>query len=159
QVSGKELDARSDLYSLALVAYEMLAGAHPFAGPKPQRQMNEPPPPFAHFRPQLVLPAAVEPVIGKALARDPAEAYASTLEFAQGLAAAARGESLCQLQPVETQPLARDSGGAGGQITNVEQAEGTSPLDQDVPEATEMLLPGRARRSLAKARRLAVAIG
>lgn len=91
QMAGKQLDARSDLYSLALVAYEMLAGA------KPQRRVNEPPPPFPNFRRQPERPAAVEPVIQKALARDPDDRYPSTMEFAMALEAAALGESLCQL--------------------------------------------------------------
>ena len=87
QVSGEELDKRSDLYSLALVAYEMLTGGMPFDGVNPQSQMVkrllEPPMPMQRVRPQLNLPQAVEQVIMKALARYPKDRFSSTVEFSR----------------------------------------------------------------------------
>ena len=87
QVAGETLDLRSDLYSLALVTYEMLTGSLPFEGGSPQSQMVkrllEPPLPLQKVRPQLAVPQAVEEVIMKALARYPKNRHASTVEFAR----------------------------------------------------------------------------
>jgi|GEM_PF-308744 len=109
QVSGEPLDRRSDLYSLALVTYEMLTGALPFEGSNPQSQMVkrlvEPPLPLRRVRPQLALPPTVEPVIMKALARYPKDRYSSTVEFATELEAAARAGTSYQPMPTQHQPI------------------------------------------------------
>ena len=84
----REVDARSDVYSLACVAYEMLAGEHPFAGPTGlmvARRFTEPPPPLTSRRPDL--PAALDAVLARALALDPNKRYATAGEFARALEA------------------------------------------------------------------------
>jgi eukaryotic-like serine/threonine-protein kinase len=89
QVKSEPTSARSDLYSLAIVVYEMLTGGLPFTGKSPQKQMFnrllEEPMPLHVVNPTLSLPPEVEMVLMKALSRNPAERYASTLEFAQAL--------------------------------------------------------------------------
>ena len=94
QVMGEELDARSDLYSLALVVYEMLTAALPFSGTTTQSQMMkrviDPPMPLTLARPQLTLPPAVEAVILRALSRKPDDRYSSTTEFAEALELASK---------------------------------------------------------------------
>jgi serine/threonine-protein kinase len=86
QVAGESLDQRSDLYSLALVAYEMLSGDLPFDGETTQSKMVkrllEPPRLISHIRPQLNVLPGVERVLLRALARSPDERYSSTIEFA-----------------------------------------------------------------------------
>jgi serine/threonine-protein kinase len=93
QVKNEPVSARSDLYSLAIVAYEMLTGGLPFTGKTPQRQMFnrllEEPLALSVVNPTLVLPPEVEMVLMKALSRRPEERYASTVEFAQALGNAA----------------------------------------------------------------------
>jgi serine/threonine-protein kinase len=93
QVKNEPVSARSDLYSLAIVVYEMLTGGLPFTGKTPQRQMFnrllEEPLALSVVNPTLVLPPEVEMVVMKALSRRPEERYASTVEFAQALANAA----------------------------------------------------------------------
>jgi serine/threonine-protein kinase len=93
QVKSEPTSARSDLYSLAIVVYEMLTGGLPFAGKSPQRQMFnrllEEPMPLAVVNPTLSLPPEIEMVLMKALSRNPDERYASTVEFAQALVHAA----------------------------------------------------------------------
>jgi|GEM_PF-253623 serine/threonine-protein kinase len=89
QVMGSELDARSDVYSLALIAYEMLTGVRAFAGDSMQSQMvarlSEPPRPMAVAAPHVTVPAAVEAVVRQALARLPADRPASAGAFAAQL--------------------------------------------------------------------------
>ena len=89
QVKSEPTSARSDLYSLAVVVYEMLTGGLPFAGKSPQKQMFnrllEEPMPIATVNPTLALPPEVEMVLMKALSRKPDERYASTVEFAKAL--------------------------------------------------------------------------
>lgn len=89
QASGEsDLDGRSDLYSLACAVYEMLSGSAPFAGSNPQavimKRFSETPAPLRPACPGL--PEVVERAIMKALERNPADRFATTLQFAQALA-------------------------------------------------------------------------
>lgn len=72
QVRGQELDARSDLFSLGLVLYEMATGARAFAGPTPMAIagaiLHSPPVPPRQIRPEL--PARLEDVLLKTLEKD-----------------------------------------------------------------------------------------
>jgi len=98
QLRGKPLDARTDIYSLALVAYEMLTGKLPFDGRTQQETMiarlRSEPVPLRHMRPDLGYPATVERVLQRALAREPERRYRSAPEFAEALAAAAAGQDV-----------------------------------------------------------------
>jgi serine/threonine protein kinase/tetratricopeptide (TPR) repeat protein len=90
--ADREIDGRSDLYSLGCVLYEMLAGQPPFAGPTAQaivaRRLSEPVPTLQHVREQL--PDPVERAIMKALAKVPADRFSSASRFAEALAAGSR---------------------------------------------------------------------
>ena len=78
QVTG-EVDGRSDVYSLACVVYEMLGGQPPFTGPTAlavlARHATEPVPALRGIRPEV--PESVERALGRALAKDPADRYAT----------------------------------------------------------------------------------
>lgn len=82
-----DVDHRSDVYSLACVLYEMLTGDPPFTAPDTQtlftKVFAEIPTPIHHLRPDL--PAAVEAALGRALAKLPADRFATALQFAQAL--------------------------------------------------------------------------
>jgi serine/threonine protein kinase len=96
QLRGKPLDGRTDVYSLALMTYEMLTGKLPFARRTQQEMMinrlRNDPTPIRQMRPDLNFSDAVESVLNKGMARDVANRYATAPEFAGALGAAARGE-------------------------------------------------------------------
>jgi len=93
QASGdKRLDPRSDVYSLAVVLYEMLAGEPPFTGPSAQaitaRVINDPPRPIHTVRPGL--PVHLERALACGLAKQPGDRPRTARAFVDALAAAAR---------------------------------------------------------------------
>jgi serine/threonine protein kinase len=94
QLRGKTLDARTDVYSLALMTYEMLTGKLPFEGRTQQELMiarlRAEPIPLRERRPDLAFSEAVEKVLLRAMARDPAARPGSTVDFAHEFATAAQ---------------------------------------------------------------------
>ena len=95
QLRGKPLDPRTDIYSLALMTYEMLTGKLPFQGRTQQEMMiarlRSDPMPIRRMRPELDIPEPVEKVLNKALSRNPDDRYQTVVEFGDALAAAAGG--------------------------------------------------------------------
>ena len=91
QAAGeRDVDGRSDIYSLGIVLYEMLAGATPFAASTPQatiaRRFTEDPAPVRSQRPSV--PEHVERALQQALARTAADRFTTARAFADALAAA-----------------------------------------------------------------------
>ena len=93
QVSGKEVDARSDLYSAACVIYEMIAGRSPFDAESnvdlAAKHLSDTPEPPSKFTP-LEVPAGLDAVILKGLAKNPNDRYQSAAEFDQALVSVIR---------------------------------------------------------------------
>jgi len=93
QLRGRPLDPRTDVYSLALMTYEMLTGKLPFSGRTQQEMMiarlRSDPVPLRDAMPGLGL-EAVERVLQKAMQRDPGDRYQTAPEFATALAAASK---------------------------------------------------------------------
>ena len=93
QVSGKEVDARSDLYSAACVIYEMIAGRSPFDAESnvdlAAKHLSDTPEPPSKFTP-LEVPAGLDAVILKGLAKNPNDRYQSAAEFEQALVSVIR---------------------------------------------------------------------
>jgi tRNA A-37 threonylcarbamoyl transferase component Bud32 len=91
QALGEPIDARSDLYALGIVLYEMLAGQPPFRGDSPLAtlalQVNAPLPKLRAINPAV--PEGVEGMIERALAKDPAQRYPTAAEFRAALQEAA----------------------------------------------------------------------
>ena len=89
QAAGERaLDARSDVYSLGCVLYELLAGEPPHAAATARaviaRRFTEPAPRVSRVRPTV--PAAVDQAVARALAPDPADRFPTAAAFADALA-------------------------------------------------------------------------
>lgn len=92
QCRGESLDARSDIYSLGVVAYQMLAGEPPFSGDMPtvmQEHMNTGPQPLRERIGKV--PKRATEVVMAALAKDPSDRPQTAAAFASSLRAQAEG--------------------------------------------------------------------
>ena len=91
QVQGKEVDARTDIYSLGAVLYAMLTGHAPFERRTDlatmMAQVSDPPPPMASVAEGLVLPAGLEAVVLRCLAKSPDDRWGSMEELVTALGA------------------------------------------------------------------------
>ena len=88
QASGERgLDARTDVYSLAAVLYELLAGEPPYTGPTAQvitaKRLSDPVPSIRRLRPSV--PEAVDQALQRALAPNPADRFGTVSAFARAL--------------------------------------------------------------------------
>jgi beta-lactam-binding protein with PASTA domain/predicted Ser/Thr protein kinase len=125
QAKGYPVDERSDLYSVGVVLYEMLTGSVPFRGDSAVtvalKHVNEVPREPAELVPGL--PYALNQIVLKAMAKDPADRYQSAAEFGRDLRSAREGG------PV--QAAAFDAGGERTRVMAGAEAAGlTSVLDQ-----------------------------
>ena len=106
------IDARSDIYSLGIIIYEMLAAQLPFTGESPtvimMKQVQEPPPSILDARPEL--PGSIAQVISKALAKQPQDRYQTAGELSRALteaASAATAAIFAAPATVASTPVAR----------------------------------------------------
>jgi eukaryotic-like serine/threonine-protein kinase len=92
------IDSRSDIYSLGVVAFEMLTGRLPFTAPNPTgvavKHIVDPPPAPSKVHPEL--PISIDEVILKCLQKDPNARYRTATEFATCLAEAASNAGLTE---------------------------------------------------------------
>jgi tetratricopeptide (TPR) repeat protein len=170
QALGIELDGRSDLYAVGLIAFELLTGATPFRDRAVQDILRERiravAPPLAEVNPSVAVHPAIEAAVLRALARDPGDRPATALEFKAELEAAATearraaGASTATLGAVSGRfgppRPARPTGAAadGGVASSVVRAAAAGP-----PSPSEVELPRIPLPDETEARRAAAASG
>jgi serine/threonine-protein kinase len=112
QARGESVDPRSDLYSLGCVLYELVVGRPPFAGDSPvaiaYKHVQESPVPPRHH--DIELPAAIEAIILKCLAKNPANRYPSAEDLRADLRRFREGNRILA-EPVMAPPV--DPGATG----------------------------------------------
>lgn len=134
QWQGQTIDTRSDLYALGVMLFEMISNQLPFSGDTPAivmyRHLQEPPPPISSLRPDI--PDAVEQVLNKALAKDPARRFQSANEMAKAFKAAISSKPQARLDAQQpTTAALHPTTVQGGQITPLaaeKPQSGRSPL-------------------------------
>ncbi|GAB7030245.1 serine/threonine-protein kinase [Streptomyces sp. NPDC021749] len=133
QISGRPVDGRCDVYSLACVVFEMLTGAPPFRREDDMALLwahqYDPPPVLTTMRPDL--PPAVDPVFARSLAKTPDDRYETCRGFVAALRAAGRTERPApEPQTPQSHPLTQvDTGAAasGGQPAPVGRRSAAPP--------------------------------
>jgi serine/threonine protein kinase len=139
QCEGREVDARSDIYSFGIMAYEMLAGAMPFTGKSAiavlRKQVDEPPPSLSDKRGQL--PPELERVVFRALAKVPDERYGSAAEMATDLVRVGQTPELAELAASALPATART-------IINAPISSRPSPIAPTVPTMKHASVRGRS---------------
>jgi serine/threonine-protein kinase len=132
EVRGMSLDPRSDLYSVGVVLYEMLAGRRPFEGDKPQLLMHchekKTPPTFAEIGLGKAIPPAIEAVVRSCLSKPPDQRPRNATELALTYERTL-GKRITQFHRAATSPsrmlAAQTAGGAAG--------SSSSPSRQGLP--------------------------
>lgn len=107
QGKGDAIDGRSDVYSLGVMAFEMLTGKQPFTGETPMKvllkHINEPIPAILDFNERL--PVALQRVMRRVLSKEPTQRYGTVGEFASAFSKALQtdtsNENAATLEPSE----------------------------------------------------------
>jgi len=103
-ISGETLDRRSDLYSFALVLYEMLVGLPPFDSENPHgfvfKRLSEDPLPLVGRNPRIEVPTGLDQVVRRALERDREKRYPDAVSFIHALDKVGK-----ELDRIETQEI------------------------------------------------------
>jgi eukaryotic-like serine/threonine-protein kinase len=89
QAQGKTLDSRSDIYSLAVILYEVVTGKLPFTAKSPmeyiQKHVTEPIIPLSERVPERRFPKELDDVLARALSKKPEQRFQTATEFAEAL--------------------------------------------------------------------------
>jgi eukaryotic-like serine/threonine-protein kinase len=148
---GETLDNRTDLYSFGLVLYEMIAGQPPFEAETPHgaifKRLSEDPIPLTRRNPRAMVPAELEPVVMRALAREREDRYPDARKFIEALSGVAR-----RLDRMETQEVPRPAGIAPAPLAPGDVAGLGAPRPQELTRAEKENLLARIEQAARRAR-------
>jgi hypothetical protein len=144
QISGKPVDGRTDIYALGCVLYQCLTGTLPYHRDDDAAllwaHLVEPPPPVTSLRPEL--PAGLDTIIGKAMAKSPDDRYETCRMMVTALHAELgdRGTVLPASEQVAQQPWPVDEpsgveAAAASQAEAQPEAEAAEPQEPEVADA------------------------
>ena len=112
QLMGARLDGRADQYSLAATAYHLLSGSPMYGSSNAAvvigQHLNAPPPRLGDFRPAL---ARLDPVLAKALSKNPDDRFRTCIEFANALRQVAGGSPVASAPAAAPPPVQRPVAG------------------------------------------------
>jgi serine/threonine-protein kinase len=144
QARGEQLDGRSDLYSVGVILYELIAGKLPFDAETPigmlTRMLVERPPRPSVRNPKARVPVALEALVMRALSVDRDERPASAEAFREALLACATAERLAAVAPVVPQATVR-----------FEALSAHPPASTSTPRSTKRTALTPSRREVASA--------
>src|SRR5207245_2090170 len=155
QIRGKTLDARSDVYALGVVAFELFTGKLPFQGRNAQEMMiarlRGSPMPLRQLRSDV--PASLEKALAKAMETNPDHRYLTALEFAEAIAPTAAAGPAAR-HPVaalgsdrrDLQGVARDGRGGDDRRPRARARARLGRRGSDDPQRCRLLRDGNAHR-------------
>jgi hypothetical protein len=136
QLSGDPLDARSDIYALALVAFNMFTGKLPFPGETMQESMimrlTDEPKQLLDMKPDVAWPADLQAVLNKALARSADNRYKNASEFAHDLVQAIDRMPVTSITAMGTEVLKRMS------ANSMNKAQTAATVQVEVPQTRQV---------------------
>ncbi|HXX65979.1 MAG TPA: serine/threonine-protein kinase [Polyangiaceae bacterium] len=134
QVRGDRVDARTDIYALGVILYEMACGKVPFDRPNSvhilMAQVQEQPPPLHVANPQATVSPALEEVIMRCMAKDPEQRFRSMEEVLVAL------KLVSGISPIQGASRPRDgAAGAGVAIAPASGPSGSLPTSETGPQS------------------------
>ena len=177
QAQAKPLDARSDLYSVAVILYEMLTGRAPFTSEDPivvmAQHITKTPRAPSEACPEACVPRDLEDVLMRALSKHPASRPANAEAMAEELSAllesglasvnGVRRAARISVAPKSMQTTANAGPGtSGGVVVSRSRGDETLPtgdLEPEIEPETIEMRRGRSRRGVAAAIAVAFVIG
>jgi hypothetical protein len=145
QFDGRLVDARTDIYSLGCVVFQMLAGDVPFAGTNLQKMWGHgsgAPPSLREVRPELA--DAFDAVVARAMAKDPEDRYPSAGDLGRACLAVARGEAVTEPERSVATGAAADGVAEAATTTQVTARPGAeTTLEPEPPPWAKRAVPPR----------------
>ena len=145
QVRGEKLGFESDVYALGIVIFEMFTGHVPFRGETPvatlMKQLQEPPPLTGSEADRI--PAALVPILERALAKAPGDRYPTARDLAAALVSASRMETSA-VAPASVVPTTSETS-ASALLSGPVPGVAVPPMGRDAPDTISEVVGRRPR--------------